>query len=211
MDLVIIGAGGHSKDLEYLACSDKYEHWNVIGHLDDDPFVNNGNLLGDVSFVHFLLDKYPNLKYTIAINSSAIRRRIESSIGKRDRAASLIHETAVIGTQCHYQNGLTMGPYSVLTTRVNVGAHVHINTAASINQSSTIGDYCTVSPGARICGDVNIGEATSIGAGSVIVNFKNVGKNCTLGAGTVVIDHIGDDATVVGVPGREIKRFGEYI
>jgi acetyltransferase EpsM len=211
MDLVIIGAGGHSKDLEYLASSDKYEHWNVIGHLDDDPFVNNGNLLGDVSFVHFLLDKYPNLKYTIAINSSAIRRRIESSIGKLDRAASLIHETAVIGTQCHYQNGLTMGPYSVLTTRVNVGAHVHINTAASINQSSTIGDYCTVSPGARICGDVNIGEATSIGAGSVIVNFKNVGKNCTLGAGTVVIDHIGDDATVVGVPGREIKRFGEYI
>ena len=104
-----------------------------------------------------------------------------------------------------------MGPYSVLTTRVNLGVHVHVNTAASINQSSTIGDYCTVSPGARVCGDVNVGEGTSIGAGSVIINFKNVGSNCTLGAGTVVIDHISDNATVVGVPGREIKRFGEYI
>jgi len=211
MDLVIIGAGGHSKDLEYLASSDKYEYWNVIGYLDDDPSVDNKNLLGDISFVHFLLDKYPYLKYTIAINSSVIRREIESKINRLDRAANLIHETAVIGTQCKYKNGLTMGPYSVLTTRVNLGQHVHINTAASINQSSTIGDYCTVSPGARICGDVNVGEATSIGAGSVIINFKNVGKNCTLGAGTVVIDHICDNATVVGVPGREIKRFGEYI
>lgn len=173
--------------------------------------MDNKNLLGDVSFVNFLLDKYPNLKYTIAINSSPIRREIESKINRLDRAANLIHETAVIGTQCNYKNGLTMGPYSVLTTRVNIGEHVHINTSASINQSSTIGDYCTVSPGARICGDVNVGEATSIGAGSVIINFKNVGKNCILGAGTVVIDHIGDDATVVGVPGREIKRFGQYI
>ena len=51
MDLVIIGAGGHSRDLEYLAHADKYEYWNVIGYLDDDPSVDNKNLLGDVSFV----------------------------------------------------------------------------------------------------------------------------------------------------------------
>lgn len=183
----------------------------MIGFLDDNPSINNNNIIGSVSYINFLLDKYPNLKYTIAINSSSIRRHIESNIKRLDRAANLIHETAVVGTQCQYENGLTMGPYSVLTTRVNLGKHVHINTAASINQSSTIGDYCTVSPGARICGDVNVGEGTSIGAGSVIINFKNVGKNCTLGAGTVVIDHIKDGATVVGVPGREIKRFGEYI
>lgn len=104
-----------------------------------------------------------------------------------------------------------MGPYSVLTTKVTLGIHVHVNTAASINQSSSIGDFCTVSPGARICGDVNVGESTSIGAGSVVINFKNVGKNCTLGAGTVVIKNVSDNTTVVGVPGREIKKFGQYI
>jgi sugar O-acyltransferase (sialic acid O-acetyltransferase NeuD family) len=158
-----------------------------------------------------LLDKYPNLKYTIGINSSKIRKEIEYKINRLDRAANIIHETAVVGTYCSYGNGLTMGPYSVLTTKVTLGTHVHINTAASINQSSTVGDYCTISPGARICGDVNIGESTSIGAGSVVINYKNVGNNCTLGAGTVVIDHVADNCTVVGVPGREIKRFGEYI
>jgi len=93
--------------------------------------VNNGDLLGDVSFTNFLLDKYPNLKYTIAINSSRIRREIESNINRIDRAANLIHETAVVGTQCQYGNGLTMGPYSVLTTRVNLGIHVHVKCRGS--------------------------------------------------------------------------------
>lgn len=191
--------------------SDKYEQWNIIGFLDDDPSINNKHLLGDVSFLPFLLDKYPKLKYTIGINSSKIRKKIESKINRIDRAANLIHDTAVIGSYCTFGGGLTMGPYSVLTTRVNLGVHVHINTASSINQSSNIGDYCTLSPGSRICGDVNIGHTTSIGAGAVVINFKNVGSNCTLGAGTVVIDDAEDGATVVGVPGRPIKRFGEYI
>lgn len=173
--------------------------------------MTNYELLGSVSFLPFLLEKYPNLKYTIAINSSRVRKSIESRINRIEKAANLIHDTAIIGTHCQYGNGLTMGPYSVLTTRVKLGVHVHINTAASINQSSSLGDYCTVSPGARICGDVNVGDTTSVGAGSVIINFKNVGNGCTLGAGTVVIDNIGDNSTVVGVPGREIKRFGEYI
>ena len=154
---------------------------------------------------------YNNLYFSIGINSSSIRKAIANKYQNLSRAANLIHDTAVIGTMCTYQNGLTMGPYSVLTTRVDLGQHVHINTLASINQSSRLGDFCTVSPGARICGDVSIGECTSVGAGSTIINFKNVGSDCILGAGTVVIDNIDNGSTVVGVPGREIKRFGEYI
>lgn len=209
--MLLFGAGGHAKDLEYLSQCDKYEKWNVIGYLDDNPYVQENNLIGNVSFLNFLLVKYPKIKYTIAINSSAVRKNIESKINRVDRAANLIHETAVIGSHCTYGNGLTMGPYSVLTTRINLGVHVHLNTSASVNQSSNIGDYCTLSPGSRVCGDVNIGHTTSVGAGAVIINFKNIGSNCTLGAGTVVIDDTEDGATVVGVPGRPIKRFGEYI
>lgn len=104
-----------------------------------------------------------------------------------------------------------MGPYSVLTANVSLGCHVHINTSASVNQSTKIGDFCTLSPGSKICGDVKIGSCTSIGAGAVVINFKTIGSNCILGAGTVVIDDVQDHATVVGVPGKEIKKLGEYI
>lgn len=205
------GAGGHSKDLLYLSQYDKYNKWNVIGYLDDNNNLTNESIIGIVSDLPNLLDKYKSLFYSIGINSSSIRRTIDKNYGSIERAANLVHETAVIGSQCSYKNGLTMGPYSVLTTMVSLGGHVHINTAASVNQASSIGDYCTVSPGARVCGDVSVGEGTSIGAGAIIINFKTVGSDCILGAGTVVIDNISDGSTVVGVPGREIKRFGEYI
>lgn len=183
----------------------------MIGYLDDNPLANSTSVIGPVNHLPYLLDKYKSLFYTIGINSSSIRRSIDREFGLQERAANLVHETAVIGSHCSYKNGLTMGPYSVLTTMVSLGGHVHINTAASINQASSIGDYCTVSPGARVCGDVSVGEGTSIGAGAIIINFKTVGSDCILGAGTVVIDNISDGSTVVGVPGREIKRFGEYI
>jgi len=202
-DLVLIGAGGHSKDLTYLALEDKYKLWNLIGYIDDNKLIDG--LLGSVETLPDLMKRYNNLYYSIAINSSMIRKKIFNTYGLLDRSANLIHYTAVIGSECEYDNGLTMGPYSVLTTRVRIGKHVHINTGASINQSSTIGDYCTISPGARICGDVNVGENTSIGAGAVIINFKDIGDNCTLGAGTVVINHVMNGSTVVGVPGKVIK------
>ena len=208
MDLIFLGGGGHYKDLLYVSENDKFNKWNCIGFLDDADVPNK---LGDCKDLPKYLDKYQNLKYCIAINSSTIRRHIDTLYGDNQKSANLIHETALIGSQCYFENGITMGPYSLLTTNVKIGKHVHINSAASINQSSFIGDYCTVSPGVRVCGDVKVGDTTSVGAGAVIINFKTIGRECTLGAGTVVIDNINDYMTVVGVPGREIKKFGEYI
>lgn len=205
------GAGGHAEDLRYLSECDKYSKWNIIGYLDDNDSLKKDNIIGNIIHLNSLLEKYKNLKYTIAVNSSSVRRGIEQRINRLDRAANLIHETAIIGSSCSYKNGLTMGPYSCITTRVYLGYHVHLNTLASINQSSTVGDYCTISPGAKICGDVFIGDTTSVGAGAVVINYKTIGANCTLGAGTVVIDNIEDGTTVVGVPGRSIKKNGEYI
>jgi acetyltransferase EpsM len=203
MDLLFIGGGGHYKDLLYVAENDKYTDWNVIGFLDDAEIEGR---IGPINKLNLLLDKYKNLQYCISINSSDIRNDLDAKHGRLDRSANLIHETAVIGASCLLGNGVTMGPYSVLTTRVRVGNHTHINTLASINQNSSLGDYCTVSPGSRICGDVNIGNVSSLGAGSVVINFKNVGSNCIVGAGSVIIDDVPDGCTVVGVPGKVIKR-----
>lgn len=209
MDLIFLGGGGHYRDLLYLSQNDKYTRWNCIGFLDDDPTIEHR--LGAISDLPYFLDKYDNLHYCIAINSSKIRFDLDSFYGRVDRSANLIHETAVIGSNCSFENGITMGPYSVLTTGVKLGRHTHINTAASINQNASLGGYCTVSPGARICGDIDIGNVTSVGAGATIINFKNVGSNCIIGAGAVVISDIPDNCTVVGVPGKIIKgNQGDY-
>lgn len=204
MDLVFVGGGGHYKDLLYLSENDKYIRWNPIGFFDDNLSIDHS--LGKCSDLPDFLDKFPNTKYCISINSSTIRYELESKYGQISKAANLVHETAVIGKNCNLKNGLTMGPYSVLTTDINIGIHTHINSCASVNQGSSLGDYVTVSPGARICGDVLIGSNTMVGAGAVIINFKSIGDNCILGAGTVVIRDVAENSTVVGVPGRIINK-----
>ncbi len=202
MDLIFLGGGGHHKDLLYLSENDKYTKWNCIGFLDDKPVENR---LDSCSSLPWYLEKYKNLKYCIAINSSELRQKLDLLYGDPSRSANLIHETAVIGSNCSYENGITMGPYSVLTTGVSVGLHTHINSCVSINQNSNIGKYCTLSPGSRICGDVNIGDTVSIGAGATVINLMTIGNNSILGAGTVVIKNVPDNCTVVGVPGKIIK------
>lgn len=209
MDLIFVGGGGHYRDLLYISENDKYTKWNVIGYLDDNLDLTDS--IGKVSNLPSILESYSNVYYCISINSSKIRYEIDSLYGRVDRSANLIHESAIIGSKCTYQNGITMGPYSVLTTGVSLGLHTHINSCVSINQNSSIGKYCTLSPGVRVCGDVVIGDTTSLGAGSVIINYKTIGSDCVIGAGTVAIKDVPNGSTVVGVPGRIVKIFGKEI
>lgn len=201
-DLIFLGGGGHYKDLLYLSENDKYTNWNCIGFLDDNQIDGR---LDSCSALPEYLEKYKNIKYCIAINSSIIRQKLDLLYGDKSKSANLIHETAIIGSNCSYDSGITMGPYSVLTTGVSIGLHTHINSCVSVNQNSKVGEYCTLSPGSRICGDVNIGNAVSIGASATVINLMTIGDNSILGAGTVVIKNVPNNCTVVGVPGKIIK------
>lgn len=204
--IVIIGAGGHSQDVNDVAIS---AGCSVIGYLDD---IKTGELiLGKISDYQKIVDKYKNytVKYSIGINNSKIRKEIDNKLKSINAIpATLIHSSAIIGNNVSISDGVVLGPGSIITSNVSIGRHVHLNTHASVNQGSTIGDYCTLSPGVKVCGDVNVGECVQFGANSTIINFKNVGNNITLGAGTVIISDIPDDVTVIGVPGR-IKDHNE--
>jgi len=82
MDLVFLGGGGHYKDLLYVSQNDKYNTWNCIGFLDDG---NVANKLGDCKDLPKYLNKYKNLKYCIAINSSIIRKKIDLLYGDDEK------------------------------------------------------------------------------------------------------------------------------
>lgn len=212
LKLVIIGAGGHGRDL-YDIYRAKYtfidKELEFIGFLDDDPNKQpkEGRNIGPIKDYIRLLSSYGrDLRYAIGINDPVVRSEIDKIVySYYARPASLIHPSAYISRSAQYEEGLVMGPHSALTPGVVLGRHVHINSGASVNQNSRIGKYCTISPGARVCGDVTIGERTSLGANSTIINMKNVGSNVILGAGAVVVDDIPDNCTAVGVPAKVIK------
>lgn len=51
-----------------------------------------------------------------------------------------------------------------------------------------------------------IGNNVIIGAGAKILGNITIGDNVRIGAGSVVVENVPDNSTVVGVPGRIVKR-----
>lgn len=202
--IIIIGAGGHAQDIIDIACSAGY---SILGFLDDN--LKGEFILGKISDYKKILSQYKDydIRYTIGINDSIIRQKIDLFLKEFNaKPITLVHQSAVIGHNVTIQDGCVLGAGTVLTSNVSLGRHVHLNTHASVNQGSVIGNYSTLSPGVKVCGDVVIGECVQFGANSSVINMVNIGNNVTLGAGSVVIKDIPSNCVAVGVPARIIKE-----
>jgi acetyltransferase-like isoleucine patch superfamily enzyme len=87
-----------------------------------------------------------------------------------------------------------------------VGDCVTINTAATVDHECEIDDSVHVCPGAHLAGRVRVGRRTMIGMGANVLQCLTIGEDSIIGAGAVVIGDVPAGSTVVGVPGRIIRR-----
>lgn len=85
-----------------------------------------------------------------------------------------------------------------------------------IGETAEIGDNCTIYQGVTLGGTgkekgkrhPTIGNNVVIGAGAKILGPFKVGDNSKIGAGAVVLKEVLPNSTVVGVPGRAVRRCG---
>lgn len=80
-----------------------------------------------------------------------------------------------------------------------------------IHHDTIIGDNTTIYQNVTIGGrkgkaGIKVGENCIIGAGAVLLGNISIGANVHIGANSVVLDDIPDDCTVVGVPGKIVRR-----
>ncbi len=88
-----------------------------------------------------------------------------------------------------------------------------------IGETAEIGDYCTIYHGVTLGGTgkdkgkrhPTVGNNVLISAGAKILGPMKIGDNAKIGANAVVLREVETDTTVVGVPGRAVKRSGERI
>lgn len=87
-------------------------------------------------------------------------------------------------------------------------------TGVVIGETTEIGDNVTIYQGATLGGTgkekgkrhPTIGNNVVISCGAKILGPFKVGDNCKIGAGSVVLKEIPPNCTVVGVPGRVVKK-----
>ncbi len=88
-----------------------------------------------------------------------------------------------------------------------------------IGETTIIGDNVSIFQGVTLGGvstskdkrHPTIGNNVTIGAGAIVLGNITIGTNVKIGAGSVVIKDVPPDSTVVGVPGRVVKREGTCV
>ena len=97
---------------------------------------------------------------------------------------------------------------------IGKGFFIDHGSGVIIGETSIIGDNVTLYQGVTLGGTgketgkrhPTIGNNVMISAGAKIIGSFTVGGNSKIGAGSVVIEEVPPNCTVVGVPGRVVKR-----
>lgn len=201
--LIIIGASGHGKVVADIAI--KMNKWQSITFLDDDESIKISMGLGVIGKTADAFAYKDEADFFVAIGSNGIREKVQEKLIEEGlNVVSLIHPSAVIGTDVEIGFGSAVMAGVVINSSTRIGNGCIINSSSSVDHDNVIEDYVHVSPGVNMAGTVKVGKCTWLGIGSVVSNNVNICSGCKVGAGAVVVKDITEPGTYVGVPVRKI-------
>jgi sugar O-acyltransferase (sialic acid O-acetyltransferase NeuD family) len=211
--LVIVGAGGHARELAWLVddINRGSETFRFLGFVVSDLRRASGHdspVLGDFDW----LDANRSIVDAVAIGIGspaarlAVADRLADEFGSFETPA-LIHPTAQFDVaSTSIDRGAAICAGAIATVNVAIGSFASIGVSVTIGHESRIGKGCVVNPGANISGGVTLGEGVLVGTGAQILQYLTIGERASVGAGAVVVKDIAEGTTVVGIPARPIGK-----
>lgn len=166
--------------------------------------------------IEVIKDRDPAIKTTLEVFlypsfHAIIRYRIAHWFYKRKRyfIARWISQRAVRKTGIEIHPGATIGK----------GLFIDHGQGVVIGETCEIGDNVTLYQGVTLGGTgketgkrhPTIGNDVMISAGAKVIGSFKVGDDSKIGAGSVVLSEVPPNSTVVGIPGRVVKRDNQKI
>lgn len=212
-DIVIIGAGGFGREVQWLIErineeNPKANRWNIRGYIDDGKEVgteiNGYRVLGGIDY---LKNTKTKLSVVCAIGASKTRKKVIKKISDYQNLEfpNLIDPSVIFSNyvQCGKGNIICAG--SILTVNINIADFCIINLDCTLGHDDVLESYVTIYPSVNVSGCVCVGECSELGTGTQIIQGKNIGKGTIIGAGAVVVKDMPDECTAVGSPCKPIK------
>ncbi|OYU95050.1 MAG: transferase [Bacteroidetes bacterium B1(2017)] len=214
---VIFGSAGFAKEVDWFlheicAASDSKELLasSFIGKDNVGESINGKSVLSEEDF-------FGSLKATelvqafLAVGSPRLRKKIYEKIKEYSQISfpSIIYPTVNFDTRegkVLVGEGSIICAGSVLTTDIKIGSQVHVNLNCTIGHDTTIGDFCTLSPGVHVSGNVAMGNGVFVGTGAVILERLSICDDAVIGAGSVVTKSILEPGVYVGIPAKKLNK-----
>ncbi|MEZ4686684.1 MAG: acetyltransferase [Bacteroidia bacterium] len=178
---MLFGASLHAEVVLDVAVAQG--HYEPVAALD--PGITPGQLfsafhipvLGADNLLPILVREFPGLQGIIAVGDNRIRKTIAQFVGSLVPGfpwASLVHPSAVAGSNVSLGPGTVVMPGAVIQTGCRIGSHCLVNTMASLDHHSQLGDFVHLAPGVHTGGEVRIGEGVLAGIGAAILPRTHV-------------------------------------
>lgn len=215
-NLVIIGAGGFGREVQWLVERiNQYTSrtagkgvWNFLGYVDDGiapgTKIASSIVLGGCDW---LADYPEDIYVACAVGSAKVRESIIRRVQKnpRIRFPNLIDPSVICSDSIVMGQGNIICAGTILTVDIKILDFCIINLDCTIGHDVKIDSFVTLYPNVNVSGKVMIGEKAEVGTGTKIIQEKVITTGVIVGAGSTVICNLPENCTAVGSPAKPIK------
>jgi sugar O-acyltransferase (sialic acid O-acetyltransferase NeuD family) len=189
----------------------------LVGFLDPNlergVAIDGVKVLGSEQDIVELRDRHQIDACIIGVGDNAVRRRIAQSMEALgfDQFANAIHPNATLSNWLIMGSGIVVCAGVCVNSGAKIGCHALLNTNATIDHDSCLGDFSSVAPGAVLGGGCQLGDCSAVGIGAILKHGVSVGENTVVGAGALVLKSVESNAVAYGFPSKFVRgrRFGE--
>ncbi len=206
--LIIIGSQGHAKAVAEVA--NAISGIEIVGFVDDfrpaGTPVLQWQVLGSTTDIISVTERTFDVAF-IAIGDNDSRLAMVDRLKPLELCyRTLCHPTAYLSPSAKLGNGTVLMPHSVVSVESQLGAHVIVNTSASIDHDCIVEAFCSIAPGAHLAGHVTLRTAVAIGMGANVREKTEVKAHTIVGAGATVLCDLADFLVAYGTPAKEIRK-----
>ena len=142
-------------------------------------------------------------RYVVAVGDPAVRRRLVATLAVAGaRPHTLVHPSAVLGSEVRTGAGSVVCAGVQVSTNVTLGRHAHLNPGCIVGHDTVLGEFVSLNPGAILSGVCTVEDGVLVGAGATVLQGLTLGAGSLVGAAACVTRSVPPRAVATGVPAR---------